>query len=216
VTTITTLHAGHDVRYLTSGDAHGGNAGAMRYYTASGEPPGQWAGKGAAALGLAGAVDGDVMERLYMQHVGPGGELLTRPRGKAAAEDDDQAAAAFRAAHPFASEVEVAEAVAKARGGARVSVPYYDLTVSAAKSVSVLHTSLKISAGDVLVLDEASMISTADLALIMDYADRAGALVVPTGDPFQLGPVEAGGMFGALLTGLPFSLLDPLLRIDPG
>ena len=42
--------------------------------------------------------------------------------------------------------VEVAEAVAKARGGARVSVPYYDLTVSAAKSVSVLHASLKIAA----------------------------------------------------------------------
>ena len=81
-----------------------------------------------------------------MEHVGPDGELLTRPRGKAAAEDDDQAAAAFRAAHPFASEVEVAEAVAKARGGARVSVPYYDLTVSAAKSVSVLHASLKIAA----------------------------------------------------------------------
>ena len=121
MTTNTTLHAGHDVRYLTSGDAHGGNAGAMRYYTASGEPPGQWAGKGAAALGLTGAVDGGVMERLYMQHVSPSGELLTRPRGKAAA-DDDQAAAAFRAAHPFASEVEVAEAVAKARGGARVSL----------------------------------------------------------------------------------------------
>ena len=146
MTTITTLHAGHDVRYLTSGDAHGGNAGAMRYYTASGEPPGQWAGKGAAALGLSGAVDGEVMERLYMQHVGPGGELLTRPRGKAAAADDDRVAAAFRAAHPFASEVEVAEAVARARGGARVAVPYYDLTVSAAKSVSVLHASLKIAA----------------------------------------------------------------------
>ena len=73
MTTITTLHAGHDVRYLTSGDAHGGNAGAMRYYTASGEPPGQWAGNGAAALGLAGAVDCEVMERLYMQHIGPGG-----------------------------------------------------------------------------------------------------------------------------------------------
>jgi hypothetical protein len=146
VTTITTLHAGHDVRYLTSGDAHGGNAGAMRYYTASGEPPGQWAGKGAAALGLSGVVDGDVMERLYMLHVGPNGEMLTRPRGKAAAQDDDQVAMAFRAAHPFASEVEVAEAVAKAWGGAQVSVPYYDLTVSAAKSVSVLHASLKIAA----------------------------------------------------------------------
>ena len=34
----------------------------------------------------------------------------------------------------------------RARAGARVSVPYYDLTVSAAKSVSVLHASLKIAA----------------------------------------------------------------------
>jgi hypothetical protein len=135
------LAPGHDVRYLTSGHAHGGNAGAMSYYTASGEPP----GKGSAALGLAGTVDAKVMDRLYMQHVGPDGELLTRPRGKAPAEDDDQAAA-FRAVHPFASEVEVAETVAKARSGARVPVPYHDLTVSAAKSLSVLHASLKIAA----------------------------------------------------------------------
>ena len=87
----------------------------MRYYTASGEPPGRWAGKGAAALGLSGVVDAKVMDRLYMEHIGPGGELLTRPRGKA--KDDDQAEAAFRAAHPFASEAEVAEAVVRARGG---------------------------------------------------------------------------------------------------
>ena len=103
MTTNTTLHAGHDVRYLTSGNAHGGNAGAMRYYTASGEPPGRWAGKGAAALGLAGTVDGKVMDRLYMQNVGPSGERLTPPRGKA--KDDEQVEAAVRAAHPFWSEV---------------------------------------------------------------------------------------------------------------
>src|SRR5712675_1469605 len=116
----------------------------MRYYTAAGEPPGQWAGKGAAALGLSGVVDAEVMDRLYMQHIGPAGERLTRPRGKA--KDDDQAAAVYRAAHPFASETEVAEAVIRARGGARRSVPYYDLTVSASKSISVLHSSLKIAA----------------------------------------------------------------------
>jgi hypothetical protein len=116
----------------------------MRYYTASGEPPGQWTGRGSASLGLAGQVDATVMDRLYMQHIGPGGERLTRSRGKA--KDDDQVEAAYRVAHPFASEVEVAEAVAKARGGYRVTVPYYDLTVSAAKSVSVLHASLKIAA----------------------------------------------------------------------
>src|SRR5436190_2806888 len=116
----------------------------MRYYTASGEPPGRWAGKGAAALGLSGMVDGKVMDRLYMEHIGPGGERLTRPRGKA--KDDDQAEAAFRAAHPFASETEVSEAVVRARASTQVTVPYYDLTVSAAKSISVLHASLKIAA----------------------------------------------------------------------
>ena len=134
------------MRYLTSGNAHGGNAGAMRYYTASGEPPGRWAGKGAAALGLSGTVDGKVMDRLYMEHVGPGGDRLTRPRGNA--RDDNQVEAAVRSAHPFWSEVEVAKAVAKARAGKQTSVPYYDLTVSAAKSVSVLHASLKIAAQD--------------------------------------------------------------------
>jgi hypothetical protein len=144
VTTNTTLHAGHDVRYLTSGNAHGGNTGAMRYYTASGEPPGQWAGKGAAALGLSGIVDAKVMDRLYVEHIDPSGKLLVKPRCNA--KDDDQAEAALRAAHPFWSEVEVAEAVAKARGGNRTSVPYYDLTVSAAKSISVLHASLRIAA----------------------------------------------------------------------
>ena len=70
------------------------------------------------------------------------------------------------------------------------------------KGSDLLRYPVRIGAGDVLVLDESSMISTADLALIMDYADRAGALVVPTGDACQLGPVEAGGMFRALIAEL--------------
>jgi hypothetical protein len=41
-----TLRAGHDVAYFTRGSCAGGCVGAMSYYTASGEPPGQWAGKG--------------------------------------------------------------------------------------------------------------------------------------------------------------------------
>ena len=44
------------------GQGRGGCAGAMSYYTAAGEPPGEWAGKGAAALGLSGQVDPDVIE----------------------------------------------------------------------------------------------------------------------------------------------------------
>ena len=66
MTTITTLHSGHDVAYFTNGQHAGGCAGAMSYYTASGEPPGRWAGTGAARLGLTGVVDPGVIQRLFM------------------------------------------------------------------------------------------------------------------------------------------------------
>ena len=82
------------------------------------------------------------------------------------------------------------------------------------KGSDLLRYPVRIGAGDVLVLDESSMISTADLALIMDYADRAGALVVPTGDAHQLGPVEAGGMFGALIAELGAAELSEVMRFD--
>ena len=76
MTTNVTLHQGHDVAYFTRGQHRGGCAGAMSYYTAAGEPPGEWAGKGAVGLGLNGQVDPDVIERLYQESIGPGGELL--------------------------------------------------------------------------------------------------------------------------------------------
>ena len=73
MTTNTSLAKGRDPRYLTAG-AEGGHAGGTRYYTeAAGEPPGQWAGRCADALGLAGTVEPDVLQALYMDRVGPDG-----------------------------------------------------------------------------------------------------------------------------------------------
>ena len=147
MSTNVTLHAGHDVAYFTRGQGRGGCAGAMSYYTAAGEPPGQWAGKGAAGLGLAGLVDPDVIERLYQESIGPGGELLVRRRqSKAADKREEQAAAAYLAGHPYASATELAEVRAAERGKDPHSVPYFDLTVSAVKSVSVLHASYRVAA----------------------------------------------------------------------
>ena len=144
---LVTLHAGHDVAYFTAGQGHGGCAGAMSYYTAAGEPPGEWAGKGAAALGLAGPVDPDAIGRLYQQNIGPGGELLVKKRRSKAAGDCEQAAVtAYLAAHPYASETELAEVRAAERGQDPPQVPYFDLTVSAIKSISVLHASYRVSA----------------------------------------------------------------------
>ena len=147
MSTNVTLHAGHDVAYFTSGQGRGGCAGAMSYYTAAGEPPGQWAGKGAAALGLAGQVDPKAIERLYQENIGPGGELLVKRRQSTAADERETAAVtAYLAAHPYASATELAEVRAAERGRDPHQVLYFDLTVSAVKSVSVLHASYRVAA----------------------------------------------------------------------
>jgi hypothetical protein len=148
VTTNVTLHAGHDVAYFTRGQEAGGCAGAMSYYTAAGEPPGQWAGTAAReSLGLTGQVDAGVLDRLFMKGIGPDGEILAAKRQrKDAAEREEAAVAAHRAAHPYASEIEVAEVRAAERGKDPHTVPYFDLTVSAVKSVSVLHASYRVGA----------------------------------------------------------------------
>ena len=147
MTTNVTLHVGHDVAYFTRGQHRGGCAGAMSYYTAAGEPPGEWAGKGAAALGLNGQVDPEVIERLCKENIGPGGELLVKRRQAKKAQDREAAAvAAYLAAHPYASATELAEVRAAARGKDPHQVPYFDLTVSAIKSVSVLHASYRVAA----------------------------------------------------------------------
>jgi TrwC relaxase/AAA domain len=147
VTTLTTIHAGHDVTYLTAGHHAGGCAGTMSYYTASGEPPGRWAGRGAAALGLSGQVDPAVIGRLYQHGIGPGGELLITPRPSPAASEREQTAvAAYLAVHPYAAATELAEVRAAARGTDPRQVPYFDLTVDAVKSVSVLHASYRVAA----------------------------------------------------------------------
>ena len=147
MTTNVTLHNGHDVAYFTSGQDRGGCAGAMSYYTAAGEPPGEWAGKGAAALGLRGQVDPNVIGCLYQHNIGPGGEqLIKRRQSKAAAEREQAAVTAYLAAHPYASATELAEVRAAERATDPHQVPYFDLTVSAVKSVSVLHASYRVSA----------------------------------------------------------------------
>jgi hypothetical protein len=151
VTTLTSLHAGHDVAHFLNGHGAGGCAGAMSYYTASGEPPGVWAGTAAAKLGLTGEVDPEVIDNLYMHGIGPGGERLRPELKKRTQEEEDQQEAqllaAFREAHSFASASELEQEWARIRGrGCQVKVPYLDLTISAVKSVSVLHASLKVAA----------------------------------------------------------------------
>ena len=147
MTTVLTIKAGHDVAYFTRGNGTCGCTGAMSYYTAGGEPPGQWTGKAAERFGLRGEVDPDVIGRLYQKDIAPTGELLVKPRVKRSVLQRMAAAVnAYRKAHPFASAVEIAEVLADERGKDPHRVPYFDVVITVVKSVSVLHASYRVAA----------------------------------------------------------------------
>ncbi len=147
MTTLVSIRKGHDVRYFTNAGGVG-CAGAMAYYTHGGEPPGQWEGKAAARLGLTGQVDPGILDRLFMENIAPTGEVLAkRHQGKDDEQAEEAAVREFSTKHFYASVTEVAEfrAAKRAKSGPK-SVPYFDITMSAVKSVSVLHASLRVDA----------------------------------------------------------------------
>jgi hypothetical protein len=147
---MTGLRRGHDVNYFNASRG-GGCAGAMAYYTKGGEPPGQWYGRGADRVGLSGQVDPAVISRLYMKNISPAGEQLAKPPKMGDEDRSDAAVAAamrkWKRGHPYASatEIQQREAEEHAKAGPR-NVPYFDLTISAVKSVSVLHASYRVAA----------------------------------------------------------------------
>jgi ATP-dependent exoDNAse (exonuclease V) alpha subunit len=69
---------------------------------------------------------------------------------------------------------------------------------------------VQVGPADKLVIDEASQVGTADLALIQQAAGPAWILAV--GDPAQLGPVEAGGWFSWFATELGAAELSEVRR----
>ena len=52
--------------------------------------------------------------------------------------------------------------------------------------------------GQLVIIDEASMVSTYQLAALTAQATTAGAKLVLVGDPAQLDSIDAGGMLGWL------------------
>jgi hypothetical protein len=118
----------------------------LEYYLApaekGGEPPGTWAGRGLAALGLdAGSViDRAAFEKLFGEHVDPRtGERLGRAPQRFKSEEDIFAELAE--AEPHATGSRLAELRAEARASVRHAVPFWDITTSLSKSVSLLYGS---------------------------------------------------------------------------
>jgi len=73
---------------------------------------------------------------------------------------------------------------------------------------------LLVTPGDLLVVDEASMVSTTDLAAVEDIATRWGAKILLTGDPEQLSAPEAGGAMRLLADEHGYYQLHAVQRFD--
>jgi TrwC relaxase len=171
-TTVSVPRAGHDVGYVNAGRA-GGCAGAMSYYARPGEPPGQWAGRGAEKLGLTGLVDPDVIQDLYMKNIGPDGEVLARTRKQDGVQDVAVARAvrAYQRKHPYASATELDEVRARERAKAgKTSVPYFDWQSTG------IDYSVQISS-DAPADQLAHLLEVVDQVAEIPQAIRAGATV---------------------------------------
>jgi Ti-type conjugative transfer relaxase TraA len=64
----------------------------------------------------------------------------------------------------------------------------------------------------VFVLDEAGMVASRQMALVVETASKAGAKIVLVGDPEQLQPIEAGAAFRAIVERIGYAELETIYR----
>ena len=76
------------------------------------------------------------------------------------------------------------------------------------------HGQAVLSAGDLLIVDEAGMVDTAQLTALYRLADAAGAKMLLVGDPAQLPAVGAGGLLGLLARQYGHWQLTQVQRMD--
>lgn len=71
---------------------------------------------------------------------------------------------------------------------------------------------ISLNSKDVIVLDEAAMVGSRQMDVLLGHAGRTGAKVVMVGDSKQLQPIDAGQMFGTLVRELGKSDLTDIRR----
>jgi conjugative relaxase-like TrwC/TraI family protein len=69
-----------------------------------------------------------------------------------------------------------------------------------------------LSERSILLVDEAGMVGSEDMAALIGHAEEAGAKLVLIGDPQQLGAIGAGGLFSAIADRSEPVVLDEVIR----
>jgi conjugative relaxase-like TrwC/TraI family protein len=101
---------------------------------------------------------------------------------------------------------------------ARTAVGLQEATRITSSSLTALNhratTEGGLPDGVVVVVDEASMVGTRQLATLSDHVNKAGGKLILIGDPHQLPEIEAGGLFQTLVDRLPAVELHQNVRQD--
>lgn len=75
---------------------------------------------------------------------------------------------------------------------------------------------ITINPGDMLLVDEAGMASTQNLAALVEIAEASGAIIRMIGDPYQLSAVGSGGLFATACTTTNAVELTSVMRFAKG
>jgi conjugative relaxase-like TrwC/TraI family protein len=144
---VVTVAKGYDLGYIWKTQTEPGAERTIGGYyinaARAGEPPGQWWGPGAQALGF---TPGQIVQRkpydaAYRQTDPRTGAKLGRARGHYATFADHLAR--LKAVEPHATAERLIELERQAAQATRQPAAYTDVTVSFSKSISVLHASLR-------------------------------------------------------------------------
>jgi hypothetical protein len=151
------INPGFDASYPWREIGAGGRpepASGLDYYLApadkGGEPAGRWAGRGLATLGFTAGqvIDRSVFEPLYGEHLDPRDPSGTTRLGRAAQRFTPEQVIfdGLAAAEPHASPARLAELRTLAKAQARHAVPFWDVTVSVSKSITLFYGGLLAAA----------------------------------------------------------------------
>ncbi|MEU7631861.1 MobF family relaxase [Nocardia sp. NPDC049220] len=132
-------------------------------------------------------------QRRVVEHLCTAGTRLAVAVGPAGAGKTTALQAVVRA---WMNAGQTVIAVSPQKSAARVLANDIGIPADTIASLLWAHrngTGAPISPGAMILIDEAGMASTADLAALQQLADATGAVVRWVGDPWQLSAVEAGG-----------------------
>ena len=149
-------------------------------------------------------------QRAAIEHIATG-ERIAAIVGRAGAGKTTMMKVAREILEQAGYRVEGAALAGKAAEGLQREAGIQSRTL-ASWELSWQHGRDLLDRNTILVIDEAGMVASCQMATFVEAASRAGAKLVLIGDPDQLQPIEAGAAFRAIVDRIGYAELETIYR----